>query len=204
MPQVTKIEQQKKRTGRYSIHVDGKYAFSLSDNDLVATGVYPSQELSQQDLADLQKLSLESKAIDRVYNYLSFRRRSEREVRDYLNKRGHEEDFIVETLGRLRKQGLVSDQQFAASWVSDRQTLKPRSRRHLQQELRQKGIDPELIEQAVAEISDEDEIANIQKLATKKLVQTKFQDQQKLITYLVGQGYSYDLVKRALESLEDV
>jgi regulatory protein len=199
MPLVTKIEQQKKRTGRYSVYIDGQYAFSLSDNDLVASKLFPSQELTADELSGLMRLSAESKARDRVYNYLSYRQRSEREIRNYLRKDKHDDEFINQTLERLRRQGLVSDEQFAASWVVDRASLKPRSRKRLEQELRQKGVAADVIEATLAGIGDEGEMTAIRQVASKKLALSKFQDQQKLISYLIGQGFDYYLVKRALE-----
>lgn len=203
MPTVTKLEVQKKRAGRYSIHIDGRYAFSLSDNDLITSGLHQGQELSNVEVAAMQKLSLESKALDRVYNFLSYRQRTEREVRDYLRRRDYEPEFIDEVIARLQKQGMLSDEQFAASWVGDRQSLKPRSKRRLEQELRQKGVSADIIEQTLAEVSPEDELDAIKTVAQKKLTLAKYQDQSKLITYLVGQGFEYSLVKQALNDLTD-
>jgi len=202
MPKVTQLQTQVKRANRYSIHIDGKYAFSLSANDLIATGLHSGQELTEAEVERYRKLSLESKAVDRVYNFLSYRQRTEKEVRDYLRKKGYEDEFGDQVVDKLKRQGMISDQQFAVSWVGSRQSLRPRSRRRLEQELRQKGVSTELIAETLAAVSDEDEVAAIQEIATKKLSQAKYRDQPTLVKYLASQGFSYDLIKRALEELE--
>ncbi len=198
MPKITDIAQQKNRADRYSISVDGKYAFPMSANGLLASGLYMGQELTEAELEEVKTYSEQSKAYDQALNFISLRKRSRREVADYLKRKTYEAQTIDRTLLRLTELKFIDDSDFAQSWVRDRQQLKPRSKRVLEQELRQKGIDREIVEQVLADLSDEEELATIRQLASKKLTQAKYQDQQKLINYLVGQGFTYSLVKRAL------
>ena len=53
--------------------------------------------------------------------------------------------MIEETIERLRENGLANDNKFARVWVENRNTFRPRSRRVLTMELRQKGLDDETV-----------------------------------------------------------
>ncbi len=202
MATITKIARQKQRPDRYSIFVDGKFSFGLTDLELSTSGLREGAELAEEEVEQWQGQAQQSKAYDRAINYLSFRQRSAREISDYLIKKDFAPEQIKAVVGRLQQAGLISDAQFAASWVADRQATNPRSKRRLQQELRTKGLDADVIEHALAEVSPEDERTAITRIAQKKLTQSKFrQDQRKLISYLVGQGFSYSAVRTVLEEL---
>ena len=82
--------------------------------------------------------------------YLSYRARSEKEIRQNLRKHEIPEEVIEETLERLSKVGLANDNKFAQTWVENRNTFRPRSRRALTMELRQKGLDDEIVHSAVS------------------------------------------------------
>lgn len=200
MPQVTRIGAQVKRRGRYSIYVDGRYRFSLSELQISTSGLREGLEISEEEIAQWQQRSDEGKALDRSYNYLSYRARSKKEVTDYLARKQYAPEVGERIIAQLEAQNLINDNQFAESWLENRQQTSPRSRRRLQQELRAKGVDSDTISQTLAGVSDEDEVATIQRLIeSKRLVQRYNGDTQKLTAYLAGQGFSYGLIKRALE-----
>ncbi len=65
----------------------------------------------------------------------------------------------MRTIQRLKENGFLGDEQFARDWVENRSTFRPRSKRMLAMELRQKGVAEEEIQQALAETGDEDNLA---------------------------------------------
>ncbi len=202
MPKITKIEQQKRRSDRYSVSIDQKYAFALSANDLLAMGLHNGQEMKTEELEQLQRSAGASRAFDQALSFISLRRRSEKEVVDYLKrKEDYSSETISATVGRLRENRFIDDTEFARAWISDRNRLKPRSRRMLEQELRQKGVSLALIEQVLSELSAESEVDMAVKIAQKKL--TRGTDQPKLIAYLMRQGFNYAVVKQALEIIDE-
>jgi regulatory protein len=87
--------------------------------------------------------------------FLSYRARSEKEIRQNLKKHEYPEDAIEYTLTRLRDNRLANDNEFAQAWVENRSTFRPRSRRALTMELRQKGLDEETVKQAVSNVDEE-------------------------------------------------
>jgi len=194
---ITAIKQQVKRADHYSIYVDGKYAFSLSEGELLNTGLRINQEFTETELVELKDKAVLDKAYDRALNLISRRPRSEWEMRDYLKRKGYEEGVIQKTLNRLSISGYINDLDFARRWVENRRLLKATSKRRLTQELRQKRVRDEIVEQVLSE-DETDEREVLRELIARKRKQTKYQDDLKLIQYLSRQGFSYDDIKAVL------
>jgi regulatory protein len=77
---VTEIKAQIKRAGRFSIFVDGKYSFSLSDLALLEQKVYVGQEVEASDVMKLKQISSDDKLYGNTLHYLAMRPRSEWEI----------------------------------------------------------------------------------------------------------------------------
>jgi regulatory protein len=203
MPVVTDIRAQRRRTTLYSVYIDTQFAFSLTDLQLSASGLRVGLELSQTEAEEWQRQAADDKAYDLALRFLSYRVRSSREVLDYLVGKHYGRPEAAGVVERLQQTGLVDDVAFAAAWVADRQALRPRSRRVLEQELLAKGVSREVAVQAVAAIGPEGHEAMLQELVAKKRRQTAYQDDAKLVAYLARQGYGYGEIKKALGRLDD-
>lgn len=199
---VTQIKQQQKRQDRYSIYIDGKFSFGLSEGQLVELGLKEGQEFSESELEELKRQADIGKAYARAVRYLAIRPRSRWELETYLKRKGYEPDVIAGIMEKMEDLGLIDDAKFARLWVEYRQNTATRSRLKLQSELRAKRIDTDLIDDALADIGDEDELASIKDLIDRKSKQGQYQDKQKLMAYLGRQGFNYGLIKQAFEELE--
>ena len=91
---------------------------------------------------------------DAALRLLSYRARSEHELRQRLMDRGFEESLVAGELERLRGAGLVDDAAFAAAWVDERARLSPRGSRALRHELRNRGIAQPIAEAATSDVDD--------------------------------------------------
>lgn len=198
---ISDIRQQQRRKDRYSVYVDGKYSFALSESGLLSARLSIDQELSKEDLERLKKISAEDKAVYRVLDLIARRPRSEGEIQDYLKRKKYEEEEIATTLNTLSEKGYIDDEDFARRWVENRRLLKPTSSRKLRLELMQKKVPHEII-QKVLEADETDEKEIIKELIEKKHRQTRYQDKQKLMQFLMRQGFNYPDVKSVFEELE--
>lgn len=194
---ISAIKQQVKRQDRYSIYGDGKYLFSFSEAELLASGIRIGQELDEQALEELRTKAVLDKAYDRCLNLISHRIRSEWEIRDYLKRKEYDETTQQLIVDRLTDRGYVNDADFAKRWVDNRRLLKATSKRRLSQELRQKRISDDIIN-AVLDADETDEIEVLRQLIERKRKQTKYQDDLKLMQFLARQGFDYDKIKMAL------
>lgn len=199
---ITDIKQQVKRKDRYSIYVDGKYSFALSESGLLNAKIKINQELSAKELASLKDTAVEDKGVYRVLDLISRRPRSEGEVRDYLRRKKYSEEEVTKILNVLSMKGYIDDVDFAKRWVDNRRLLKPISQRKLRLELKQKRISEEIIEKVLL-ADNTDEKATIKELIAKKSRQTRYQDKQKLIQFLARQGFNYGDIKDALNDSND-
>ncbi|HET7673338.1 MAG TPA: RecX family transcriptional regulator [Candidatus Saccharimonadales bacterium] len=197
---VTDIKQQVKRKDRYSIFVDGKYSFALSESGLISSGLKVGLDLSAQDLEDLKKHAVEDKGVYRALDLIARRPRSAGEITDYLKRKGYEEEEAEKILNRLSEKGYIDDESFARSWVENRRLLKPTSRRKLRLELKQKKVAEDIIQEVLKE-GNVDEAETLRKLIVKKLQQARYRDRQKLMQYLARQGFNYSDIKEALDDI---
>ncbi len=196
---ITKISQQVKRADRYSIFVDEKYSFSLSEAALITSGLHSGQELTQQELEQCKDSSKFDKLYNRTLMLIARRPRSRWELEDYLRRKDSPAPLTEQILNRLSKAGYVDDSKFAQLWVENRRLLRPTSKRKLIQELRQKRISQEVIDQTLRE-DEADEQSVLRELIIKKRRQTKYQDNLKLMQYLARQGFGYGDIKEVLNN----
>ena len=192
MQKITAIEPQKNRS-RVNIHLDGEFAFGL--DRFVAAWLKPGQELSDAKIAALQAEDARERAYQQAMLFLSFRARSEKEIRQNLRKHEIPAAVIEQTLEKLRAAGLANDNQFARIWVENRNTFRPRSRRALTMELRQKGLDDETVHSALADV-DEDALAyeSAAKRAGRLNGLEWSEFRKKLSEYLARRGFPYPVI----------
>ncbi len=193
MKKITAIEAQKKHPNRVNIHLDGEFAFGLAR--ITAAWLRVGQELDEEKIKRLQAEDARERAFQQAMLFLGYRARSESEIRQNLRKHEVPEQVIEETLERLRKDGLANDDQFARAWVENRSTFRPRSRRMMALELRQKGLDEESVNTALADVDDENlayDAAQKRAARLKELEWSEFR--KKLSEFLARRGFSYSVI----------
>lgn len=193
MKKITALVAQKRNPNRINVHLDGEYAFSLAR--IVAAWLRVGQELEEEKIKQLQTEDARERAIQQALLFLSYRSRSESEIRQNLRKHEIPEDIIEQTLQRLRQDGLANDDQFAQAWVENRSTFRPRSRRMLAMELRQKGLADEAVSSALEDVDDE---ALAYEAAQKRILRLKDMEwvdfRKKLSEFLARRGFSYSVI----------
>ena len=195
---ITSIKQQAKRTDRYSIFVEGKYSFSLSETALLDSKLASGQELSKEEVGEYKKLSSEDKTYNQTLRYVAMRPRSRWEVEFYLTKKkGASPALTEQILNKLSNIGLIDDVKIAQAFVNDRRLLRPTSRRKMSAELKKKRIAEDIIEQALGSDAEDEQTALLEMIERKRR-QAKYQDDLKLMQYLARQGFGYDDIKNAL------
>ena len=133
---------------------------------------------------------------------LSRRARSRGELAQLLAKKAVPEEIAERLLERLVAQKLLDDRAFAQEWSQLRHRSKGLSRKVLAQELRKKVIPPDLIDEALATISREDEVLAARALVAKKLRSlTRFDDEvryRRVHSLLARKGYSSSVISEAI------
>jgi regulatory protein len=193
MAKITAIEPQKRDPNRVNIHLDGNYAFGLTR--ITAAWLRVGQELSEDKIASLQAQDDRERAYQQAMLFLSYRPRSESEIRQNLNKHEFSQDVIERTLERLRENRHVDDGQFARTWVENRSTFRPRSRRALQIELRQKGLSDEAARPALEGLDEEALAYSAGLKKAHRLQSAEWSEfRKKLSEHLARRGFPYPVI----------
>jgi regulatory protein len=196
---ITSIKQQIKRADRYSVFVEGKYEFSLSEGALLESKVASGQELTKEQLGEFKKLSADDKLYNQTLRYVAMRPRTEWEIEFYLERKSASPPLVESILNKLSNIGLIDDRKYAQAFVNDRKLLRPASRRKITAELRKKRVADEIIQQVTSAEELDDQTA-LRAVIERKRRQTKYQDDTKLMQYLARQGFGYDDIKSALQN----
>jgi regulatory protein len=139
--------------------------------------------------------------------FLSFRPRSEKELQDYLTKKKCDDLTSKQILESLKRDKFLNDEEFIRWWVEQRTILKPKAMRVIKFELKQKGINKELLDSFFEENEDSNsDFTNALKLAEKKLRtihdrSERRKVQEKLGRYLAGKGFDWDTVKTVIDQI---
>ncbi len=128
MKKITAIRDGRRQRKRVNVFLDGKFAFSLKAEVVVKKGLQVGQELSTNQLEVLAESDHFHRCLGAAAHYLSYRPRSESEIRERLQQRDFDDDSIDAVIARLKEQGLVDDIAFAQFWKDNRESFSPRSR----------------------------------------------------------------------------
>lgn len=197
---ITDIKQGVKNPNRANIFINGKFSFSLDISQIVDLKIKIGETVSEEKLAELKKASDFGKLYQRALEWVLIRPRSTKETKDYLSRKIYEKkldpSYSETILARLQEKNYLSDEKFADYYIENRFVKKGISKKRLRLELYKKGLTKDIIETAL-ENSDRSDLDEAKKIIAKK---RKKYDDQKLLAYLVRQGFSYDLAKSLIDS----
>src|SRR4051812_40126627 len=115
---ITAVKQQIKRPDRYSVYIDERFSFALSETELLRLGLHSGQELTESEVESFKDDSVRDKARYQALGQVSRRQRSEWELRDYLKRKDYTPEVIEKVIEWLREYGYVDDKKFADAWVN--------------------------------------------------------------------------------------
>jgi regulatory protein len=197
---LTAIKPAAKIPGRYLIFVDNEYSFSLSESALLESKLAAGQELSSHDISRFKQLSSDDKLFNRALALVAARTKTSWEVEVYLARKGASDKLIDNIIAKLTRIGLIDDEKYVQSFISNRKGLRPTSKRKLNAELRKKHISTSLIDQALSSYGTDNDA--LEAVISQKMKQAKYHDKLKLMQYLARQGFAYDDIKSALSLVD--
>ena len=213
MPTVTDISTGSggKRRER-KVTIDGERTLTITEETFLRFGLFDGQVMDTDRLAEMEVADGVSRAMMEVHRLIDHRMRTRRELVQKLKSRGRSEEVIEEVLVRLEKAGLIDDGRFARLWIDERLRKKPVGLSLLRRELRQKGIDAEIIEAALEEQEDgEDETERAREALRKQLHRYARLDRdaahRRMVSFLARRGFGqaviYDVVHPILDEIEE-
>jgi regulatory protein len=204
---ITDLKQQEKNQRRYSLFVDGRFAYGLSDVDVAFYGLKVGDELTEEKYNLILNEAVYAKAKQKAVSLICYRERSEKEIKDKIS-RDYSEEITQRVMDFLREYGYTDDRKFAAAYAKDSLHSKKWGRRKIEFELKMKGVAPDVIESVLDEVIEGEErsqaeLASV--LLEKRLkgrTSVDYKEKRKQTAYLAGRGFSFDDINDAFSLLE--
>ena len=199
---ITALRYQKRNKNRVNVYLDDRFAFGLAA--IEAARLRVGQALSDDDIARLRRQDDVERAHERALNFLSYRPRSEAEVRRNLRKKDVTDEAIEAEVERLTRAGMLDDREFARYWVENRLQFNPRGARALGHELREKGVPVSIIDDTLAGFDEEPAARKAVEAGARRLAHlepTAFR--RRLGAYLARRGFSYAVISPLVEEMLD-
>jgi len=202
MRKITALRVGRGRRKRVNVSLDGRFAFSLEAEVAIKEGLQVGQELSASQIEALARSDHYHRCLNAAAHYLSYRPRSEFELRERLHQRGFDGDSVEAVLAKLKEQGLVDDMAFAQFWKDNRESFSPRSQWLTKLELRRKGVANNIIDQIADTIDDEDSAYRAALSKARSLSLSDYQSfRRRLGDYLKRRGFGYGVINHTIERL---
>ena len=202
---ITSLQPQMNNPERLNVHVDGQFLLGASALVVLQMGLRVGQELTGEQVEQLRHDEALQQAIERAYNYLSFRPRSREEVRRYLRRKETPPELIEPVLARLDALNLVNDEEFATFWIASREQFKPRGARAIKNELRMKGVARDVADELVNAEQDEERAMLAGRKKALSLLRLPDMDYKtfyaRLGSFLQRRGFDYQITTRTVKAL---
>lgn len=199
------IQKITSKRGYFELSFDKGAALLVSEDILVRYRLLKGTEIKEAQYTEIERAAKIDQGFQLAVNYISYQLRSEKEVRDYLRQKEIPSSEFPKIIEQLKTLSLVDDQVFAESFVRTQMRLSDKGPRTISQKLREKGIAPEIIDQALELFQVEDQLALAKKVGEKAVRRNSsksFREQkQKVQQHLLSKGFSSDVIREAMATL---
>ncbi len=200
MNEITAITPQAKDKTRCNVYIDGRFFCGLTLETVIKNRLKAGVQITAERLAEIQLESEKNTAFDKALTHLSASRKTEKQIRAFLTKKGYLPvvcDYAVE---KLRAYGFIDDSEYAEAYIEN--VAKRKGSRLIRMELKGKGLSDEAIDGALRDLDEEQELASAKNVLEKYLRGKAWSREtyQKGYRYLLGKGFDGDTVKQALSA----
>lgn len=188
---------------RINVFMDGEFAFAVYIDTALANRLKIGSELSVEEKERILCEDGEKYALACAMKFLSYRMRTEKELRDKLSGKGISEDCVERAVKKLKEIGYLDDREFAGLYAQE--LLQKYGQRVAVQKLMQKGVPRGIAEEAAKDAGQEEQVIDgyIIRLKQKHRNEEAGKAKQKIIRALMAKGFEYEEIKRALRRYEE-
>lgn len=207
MKKITKIEYQKNNKDRVNIYIDENFAFGIDLNIMIKYSLVKNMELEDEFIDEIIMAEEEVKVYNYALSVLSRNAKSEKKLRDKLHEKGYDMQFIDKAIIKLKQQKYLDDERYSEMLINSKINISKHGKRKIKEALYEKGINREIIDEKLSEVSEDDELVRACALGSKKLRTLKEEDTRKknikLTNFLINKGFEFNVVKKAVSRLTD-
>jgi regulatory protein len=198
---ITALTIQKKNPNRVNIFLDGEFSFGLY---IINAGhLKVGQTISKETIDSLMKDDQIEDGFQKALKFISYKPRTKFEVVKKLRENDFDEGSISIVMEMLIEKGYVNDSHYAKNWVENRSIYKPRSKKLITWELKNKQISEEIISEVTGDMIPEEKLAMLaaEKYARRLSGIEKEVFFRRLSGYLIRRGFSYSIVNVTVQKI---
>lgn len=189
MNKITDITPQTNHKDRCSVYINGKFAFGISDFDLLRLSLKTGQELTEAELDEILYALDETKCQDYANSLVCARMYTEKELKKKLVAKKFSEEVIKTVLSRLSEYGYIDDKAYAEAYIAE--VKQKYGVYKIRQKLFEKGVPDRVIDECLAELDNKDTAVNQLKIKLRNKP-VRAEDKQKMLRFLAQKGFAYD------------
>lgn len=183
---------------RRKVYIDGQYAFPLYVSELRKYNIEAGAVLEENVYDDICSL-LMRRVRERILYLIADYDRSEQNIRQKISMAGYRGSFVDDAIDSLKEYGYIDDLRFARYYAESMRDTKGRSAFAISRSLYEKGISRDVIDTVMGELDIDEEAQILKALSSKgyneeNIRQIDDKERQKLISFLMRKGFSYDLI----------
>jgi Uncharacterized protein conserved in bacteria len=193
---ITKLEETAK--GKINVYIDGAYEFFLYSREIRLFHLEENREITSAALEEIINSVILKRAKQKAMDLLKTTDRTESELWNKLRQSGYSEAIIEKAVEYVKNFHYIDDARYALNYVRNKKDRK--SRRQLEGELIQKGIEKQLIEAAFLQEYENEEKAVRNAILKKNvdIANLTREGKLKLISSLYRKGFKLDIIKKYL------
>lgn len=198
----------KRKSGFEVTGSDGS-SIDVHEDVLIRFGLHKGKVLSGQEIELLRQASNDQQAYADALRLLRHRPRTSGELRRRLTDKEYAGSTIDSVVHRLQQEGYVNDRSYASTYTDEKLRIQKKGRRMIRHELMQKGLEPEIVDQAIQSISREDEREAALALGRKRWANRKQGEDPrnsklKVAQYLQRRGFSSETIRQVLTTIDNI
>lgn len=205
MSKITKIEQCKRNKERVNIYIDEEFVFAIYMELVYRFNLKVNEEVDKEKLIEIAKVENLSKCKDSALKTIERSYKTEKEIRDKLLNKEFDEETVEKTINFLKEYTFIDDLKFTKMYVKDR--IRTQGRNKIKYALIQKGVNKYLVDEVLEELDRNDEEERALLICEKKYLsickreEDDFKIKNKLIRYMLGRGYEYEVARNVVSKI---
>jgi regulatory protein len=204
---ITSLQPHARDPRRVHLHIDGCYRLTVAVELVASLPLREGDEVTEEQLLEMAGADQRWRAREAALTLLSFRTRTEAELRRRLAEKGFPDEVVCGCVRELVDRGLVSDTSFAESFLRDRLRFRPRGPQLLLHELRTRGVDVDVAKATLEEVMAREAVSETEmaRQAASKWVPRRgdmpLRSRRRLYSFLMRRGFSPDAIREVVDEI---
>ena len=196
--QITAITPQKHDPDRCNIEVDGRFFCGMQLITVMEHRLKVGTAVTEEELSALQLAGEKQTALDKALSHISASMKTEREICDFLRRKGYLQDVTDYVVQKMQDYGFLDDAAYAKAYAES--AGKRKGGRLIRMELRHKGVAEDAIDDALASLEE----GGAAEAVLRKYVRGKPAEKktmQKAYAHLISKGFDHESARAALRTV---